>query len=485
MTGNENLTNTDWIKFIKLSDMLNINNMKEDLKTSLIDKLNTSNACFYYGVLKNNKHKVIEDFVLSHIERWFCLISQNNKHLDLSFDKIKNICLSCSLKITSEIEVIKFADSWIKHDEFERRQYAINLIKTIRLPLLSNAALLSLLQNKNSFSNCKISSKYIKNSISNRNSDSFDTDSVDYQNRYFSQNRFHMLVPCNTNAQLNKYIYQLYEFDRTNLSQTADLIKTEEKIEEALYNNGIIYLLSSKVYRRKYRFSTGLRTVAERVKTLTSYLVSTKKLSELYEFSDNYLSCTCCMFMGKIYIITPNVDQCFAIDPKSKKQLKIANRIQFRLESSSAVYGGRIVVSGGTNKNNSDEKSVEVYDQSANDWSLMPSMIEGRHGHASVSIRNKLYMIGGNVRQYEPTCEVFDSFSRVFVNIEPSPKSLWRNQWLTTPYVTLGKKIVFLYKPFLEPYYFFYLFDIEKEEWTEDLSWNFVEGNFNVILPKY
>ena len=40
------------------------------------------------------------------------------------------------------------------------------------------------------------------------------------------------------------------------------------------------------------------------------------------------------------------------------------------------------------------KRNVVAYDHIANDWSAMPDMRVRRHKHASVSIRNIIYMIG-------------------------------------------------------------------------------------------
>ena len=85
--------------------------------------------------------------------------------------------------------------------------------------------------------------------------------------------------------------------------------------------------------------------------------------------------------------------------------------------ASCAVFGGRVVVSGGYN----DQmlRSVHAYDHLDDSWSVMPNMIERRCRHNSVAVKNKLYAIGGSL---SPNCEVFDSTSNKFVLQSP-----WRD----------------------------------------------------------
>ena len=54
------------------------------------------------------------------------------------------------------------------------------------------------------------------------------------------------------------------------------------------------------------------------------------------------------------------------------------------------VFEEKLVVTGGAFTN-----SVEAYDYYENKWTYLPDMIEERHYHASVSMGNKLFVIGG------------------------------------------------------------------------------------------
>ena len=82
-------------------------------------------------------------------------------------------------------------------------------------------------------------------------------------------------------------------------------------------------------------------------------------------------------------------------NPKTKMFENIAMMKQARAYATCSVFGGGIVVSGGLNNNGPDLNTVEIYDHCSNEWSRLPDMIEKRRNHASVSIKNKLYMIGG------------------------------------------------------------------------------------------
>ena len=103
----------------------------------------------------------------------------------------------------------------------------------------------------------------------------------------------------------------------------------------------------------------------------------------------------------------------------------------YRYDAACAVFEGKIVVSGGE-----DLKSVESYDYYENKWYYLADMIEGRRHHASVSMGNKMFVIGG--WNTTSTCEVFDSCSRKFTLI----RFLMKIDYSYIQAVSLGKVIV-------------------------------------------
>ena len=112
---------------------------------------------------------------------------------------------------------------------------------------------------------------------------------------------------------------------------------------------------------------------------------------------------------------------------KRDRWSQIADMNENREDAACTAFEGKIVVSGGCRRLKSGFgnwrnivllKSVEVYDFYENKWTYLPDMIEERRNHASVSMGNKLFVIGGYGNL---TCEVFDSYSRKFCCIKTLP----------------------------------------------------------------
>ena len=95
-------------------------------------------------------------------------------------------------------------------------------------------------------------------------------------------------------------------------------------------------------------------------------------------------------------------------------------------------------MSGGLSKT-SFLKSVEAYDYHENKWTYLPDMNCARFFHGSVSMGNKMFMIGGTMTK---TCEVFDSITEKFIYLK---------QKLPTPLLFVKSAVVIGYKIIVFP----------------------------------
>ena len=69
------------------------------------------------------------------------------------------------------------------------------------------------------------------------------------------------------------------------------------------------------------------------------------------------------------------------------------------------------------------DNTAEVYDASTNVWTSIASMSQKRYGHAAVGFGDRLYVFGGNYRNYDltPTCEMYDPGSDSWSNLATPP----------------------------------------------------------------
>lgn len=110
--------------------------------------------------------------------------------------------------------------------------------------------------------------------------------------------------------------------------------------------------------------------------------------------------------------------------------------------------------------------SNQVYDPSVRDWINFSSMKEKVHEFRVEVVANKIYVIGGCVKQYTPSIQVFDISSQTWSSGPPLPKTLkyfstgvYRNRWII---VTGG-----MTDESNENNMRCFLFDIYCQKWTE------------------
>ena len=105
-------------------------------------------------------------------------------------------------------------------------------------------------------------------------------------------------------------------------------------------------------------------------------------------------------------------DSCLKFHTKSNELNEISKMNEERLHASCTVIEERVVVTGGYTFEAFLTTTVEAYEHLSDTWIPMPNMLEPKNPHSSVSVKNKLFVIGNLYGK--PSCEVFDS-SRKFV----------------------------------------------------------------------
>ena len=414
----------------------------------MIKKLTPKNACIHFYIFKLNHHLNTRTCVLKYIERWFTTIVKKKKQVELSFDLVKKIFSSSQLNVSSEVEVFKAADAWLKYDIDKRFKFAIKLIKTIRLPLIPVADLKKLLQDS-SFSRCPECRNYIYRVFTELLTETRSKNCIHRQVRYCDQQNFDLLVygwkKENANSNL---MYALKGEDFSTATEVATMMGTKR------------FCLSVVIDEKIYCLSKS---------SITSYSMITKKLKNIGKLPKRRKHYCACTFMSMIFIIGGResrnmTKRCLAFDPKYGKWNPIARMREYRLNAACAVLAGKIVVSGGCGDIDNPRRwllrTVEVYDHFASRW--MPSMrlmVEGRCGHASVTVGNKLYVVGGS----SVNCEVYDHFTDKFVMIKSKlPLNVCDPHDFLDQCVAFGSKIWLLNGRTNKAA----VFDIDEKEWS-------------------
>ena len=441
------------------------NNKKEGKNEA--EYLKLANACLMFEICTVFINKTAKLQALNYIERWFCLVVEKKKHLDLRFGLFVKLCASSNLNTTSEIEVLNAVEAWIKYKPKERSKLAVDLLKQVRLPLLSPAALNNLLREKNSFSRCKKCREYMKSAPrSVEKQFLIDPTSVNLQNRYCSQKSFDVLVCGGTSrgyvdssSTEVRNVYRLTNrFTEAVLLTKSDFVRYPFKL--AIINRFLYTITGSKC---------GI--------SINSYSICTKKWSKPKKYFIGKQSVlNTCTLMGEIYVHCRNDSssfedisnykrkQCFiCFNPKSGKFEKRAVIAGLRIARNFCVFAGRVVVAGGFSLHQREgqllmdmfrTRNVQGYDPSSNQWTRMPDMVYERDPRSSVALRNKLYVFSPDVS------EVYDVISNKFDVIRAGQPAFLHGLCLKEA-VAFGRKILaFSYTEMA-------FYDVESGEWSE------------------
>ena len=283
-----------------------------------------------------------------------------------------------------------------------------------------------------------------------------------YENRYCDHDDFNILV-CGGNIEYegdSKTLNEVYKMKGPNFerSKLPGMLKARRRCTTASVNCDVIAVGGYNKKARRCLFSVEL--------------FNSDKKSWCYktELPDERIGFSMCSFMQSLYIVGGNgngqtLKSCIVYDMKCNKWSQTADMNGRRNVADCVVYEGKIVVSGGVNNNNG-LKSVEAYDYYENKWTNLPDMIEDRFRHASASIRNKLFVIGGFEKS---ACERFDSHSRKFCHIKVFPGFTEDMFYLTA--LSISNQIIIFGDDMIQFRTNLFTYNVETGEWK------FIDGN--------
>ena len=387
MTGNLELDKQNMISILKQAMVLLIN--ENVFLCDLKYFLNVNNILCLFNFCGNSP---LKRYLFSVIKQNFVGFSKTSQFINTNFTDIERFVSSSSISVSSEVEVFKVIEQWIRHDENSRKHLMCDLLRKVRLPLLTFEIIESIKNNKFCKS-CKTCIEYIEKALALKRSPN-KTYLKSFQNRFF----------------VNYYTFYQFEHNLIRL-------KSDDLVLYLDYKFHPVEMKTLEFFVDKFFYKIHLKNS----KTL--------KYEEIYPrvAHDKLENFACCLFMEKLYLtggfyvnMFDDADICHSYDPETMEWEKLKSLQIRRSYHSCVVFGGKIVASGGISHVGG---SVEAYDHFEDEWTFMPDLTEARIGHGSVAIGNKLYIIGGRETQ---GCEVLDYLSNKFTVIKSIP---FRYDW--------------------------------------------------------
>ena len=446
---------TNIIPLLNGAKFLECENAMEIVSRKLLHKnVNSKNLLLYYSISKIFKMKSLQVFILNTLLQRYLTEEDVASFCNLNFDDVCRIFLSSELQISSELQLFNAAAEWILFKRFERSEYMSQLLKLIRLPLLSNEILTDIVQTHELCSECNKCKTIIVNAISYKNVCKNKASDKQFQNRHYSccleNNKIFSVGGVRL---LGRFGYKDLDY-----KQTATYYK---------FHNNFFFPTKTTEEMHMPRGSCEIAVIGTKVycyygdalkhDTLEIYCRKDKIWSSL-NLPVSSLGTCICSFTNKLYFFGGMWDPrsrfgyeetvCLVHDPNwPTGQLDTVSRMNAgRYYASCAVFHGQCVVLGGRSRwENGALKSVECYDPHTDKWSSLSDMRAGRHSAGVVARGNKLYVLGGkNRNDYCDFLEVYDSVSGKFTNLAAMKISCPWSSCRPNPVVFGDRIVVFL-----------------------------------------
>ena len=398
--------------------------------------LTLENYYFYFKLSKLLHLRHLKEYFYNLFLQHYLVKVEEKIFYELTYEDVANLVASSQLKVDSEIEVFNAVIDWIKYKEHERKQFIHELLKLVRLPLLTKELLVDAVQaHPLCFSSFKCK-KIISTALKIKENKHICSPKSLLENRHYSNilnNKRAMLIGGKDRATKDVRKFScLYEVDGLKLKKC----KTTSEMKNQR-SNCRTFVIGTKIYC----FSGGYTNGGLGLNSLEVYCTTSdcwKSLAPLEGagFVATRKNFCGCAFMGKIYVFHRPYDMrayptCSVYDPEFDRWEGRAGRMKVsRRHASCAVFDGKCAVVGGTENYTEMDgtRSVEVYDPHLDKWSCLPAkmLASMRLDPGVVSRGDKMFVIGGTEKLSErefcfwgdrATHEVYDRQTNQFTFI--------------------------------------------------------------------
>ena len=168
--------------------------MHQEVNDYVKNKINVDNVSTFYQLSSIFTSSNLLQTTFNYIERGFSVVSETKNFLELDYKRVVKIFQSSNLNVSLELEVCKAADAWISHNRRERIRFARKILSKIRLPLIVDHELRSLLDRNSSFAEEEDCIDWLKSYLNDKDNFICNTVGLRYTNRYYEENLYEVLL---------------------------------------------------------------------------------------------------------------------------------------------------------------------------------------------------------------------------------------------------------------------------------------------------
>ncbi|KAF7660296.1 hypothetical protein LDENG_00284950 [Lucifuga dentata] len=367
---------------LEAADLLQFTSVKQACEEFLIRLLNVDNCLGIHAFAQLHLCPGLEREARRVMVSNFSELLEQEEFLELDHDKMRSVLSTQSLSVLKDEALIDAVAKWVTHDLDNRIYYATDLLHAVHLDLDGNDFKAALevqrlqcsLGSEGKFKSVIIQS--VKPNYSEMSANRKLSSSMYVIGGYY----WHPLC-------------EVHIWDP--LSNTWMQGKDMPDHARESYS---VTLLGANIY-----VTGGYRTnTVEALDTVSVYNCDYDEWAEVCPMiTARYYHCSVALY-GCIYAIggysggAPERETEF-YDPLKKKWFPLAQMIQGVGNATACVMGDKIYVIGGHYgyRGTCTYEKIQVYRPDVNDWSIITISPHPEYGLCSVSLKNKLYLVGG------------------------------------------------------------------------------------------
>ena len=182
------------IYYIKIIKLLLVGDVEGKIHDYLKNKLDTKNVLNFYQLANLFNLSSTAKAAFIYLELRFTVVAETQSFLELDYNSVSKILESSGLLITSELEVYNAANKWLSYNFKKRSKFNKNLLRKVRLHLLSDKTLRFLLNNSSSFTDNDACVAMIEGILDNKDKFIQSNCNSYSSNRHCDQDGFDILI---------------------------------------------------------------------------------------------------------------------------------------------------------------------------------------------------------------------------------------------------------------------------------------------------
>ncbi|KAF7280404.1 hypothetical protein GWI33_006096 [Rhynchophorus ferrugineus] len=386
----------------------------------LIDQLHETNAIGIYLFARDHNILELKVSAIRFIEEYFPRVIKEEEIYELDKETFINFLSSEYLKIDSESEMFQAAIKWIKHDISNRKPDVFDVLKKVRLPLISFTFLERAI-NECPDSSLKVALKSVYSDMINQRG---------------------CLVPLNVKPRkcAKKDIYVIggskrelcsvwdrgLEMDFVSIEKFNTFTRKWTKVPDMRINR----LVPGVASLNGYIYVAGGEEGSNILSSCERYDPETKTWTEVASMAIPRCEFGLCALDGFLYAMGGWVDTDISgsierYDSRTDKWELVGNLSEPRFSMGLVSYEGLIYMVGGCSLNQRNMQDLMSYNPGTGEWHKLPSMSIARFQMGVAVLDDYLYVVGGTHRQ-----QVLSSVERY---------SFKKNVWEMVPPMTFER----------------------------------------------